>query len=119
MTQIVTLEMPGDLVQRARATAERTGRRFEDVLVSWISPNDSPESLSDEEVLALCDAQLPETEQEQLSELLRRQREAALLPADRSRLDELMGNYRRGLVRKAEALRVAVARGLCPPLGSP
>ena len=38
MTQTVTLEMPGDLVQRARAVAERTSRRFEDVLVGWISP---------------------------------------------------------------------------------
>jgi len=33
MTQTVTLEMPGELVQRARAVAERTGRHFEDVLI--------------------------------------------------------------------------------------
>lgn len=118
MTQTVTLEMPADLVQRARTVAERTGRRFEDVLVSWISPNDSPDNLSDEEVIALCDSQLPGDEQDQLSELLHQQREGLLNPADRPRLDELMGNYRRGLVRKAEALRVAVARGLRPPLSA-
>jgi hypothetical protein len=117
MTHTVTLEMPGDLVQRARAVADRTGRRFEDVLVSWISPDDSPETLSDEEVLALCDAQMPEEEQEQLSELLGRQREGQLSPADRPRLDELMSHYRRGLVRKARALQVAVSRRLRPPLG--
>jgi hypothetical protein len=118
MTQTVTLEMPGNLVERARAVAERTGRRFEDVLVSWISPDDSPESLSDEEVLALCDAQMPEDDQQELSELLRRQREGLLSQADRSRLDELMSDYRRGLVRKAKALQVAVSRGLRPPMGA-
>jgi hypothetical protein len=117
MTQTVTLEMPAELVQRARAVADRAGLRFEDVLVSWITPNDSPETLSDEEVLALCDSQMPEDEQEQLSDLLSLQREGQLTPADRSRLDELMGAYRRGMLRKAEALRVAVARGLRPPLG--
>jgi hypothetical protein len=79
--------------------------------------DDSPESLSDQEVLALCDAQMPEDEQQQLSELLSRQREGELRPADRPRLDELLGNYRRGLVRKAQALQVAVSRGLRPPLG--
>jgi hypothetical protein len=119
MTQTVTLEMPGDLVQRARAVAERTGQRFEDVLVSWINPDDNPDSLSDEEVLALCDAQMPEDEQQQLSELLDRQREGQLSPADRPRLDDLMDSYRRGLVRKARSLRVAVSRGLRPPLGTP
>jgi hypothetical protein len=119
MAETVTLQMPSDLVRRARAVAERTGRRFEDVLVSWISPDGSPERLSDEEVLALCDAQMPENEQQQLSELLDRQREGLLGPPDRPRLDELMDNYRRGLVRKAQALRVAVSRGLRPPLGAP
>jgi hypothetical protein len=119
MTQTVTLKMPGDLVQRARAVAERTGRRFEEVLVGWISPDDSPESLSDEEVLALCDAQMPEDEQQQLGDLLRLQRDGQLSAADRPHLDELMDTYRRGLVRKAQALQVAVSRGLRAPLGAP
>ncbi len=119
MTQTVTLEMPGDLVRRARAVAQRTGRRFEEVLVSWISPDDAPDNFADEEVLALCDAQMPVDEQQELSELLQSQREGLLGPADRLHLDELMDNYRRGLVRKAEALQVAVSRGLRPPLGTP
>ena len=33
------------------------------------------------------------------------------------RLDELMDIYRRGMVQKAQALKVAVDRGLQPPLG--
>jgi hypothetical protein len=34
----------------------------------------------------------------------------------RQRLDELMQVYRHGWVRKAQALQVAVQRGLRPPL---
>jgi hypothetical protein len=35
---------------------------------------------------------------------------------ERGRLDALMQTYRHGMVRKAQALKVAVARGLQPPL---
>ena len=35
---------------------------------------------------------------------------------ERARLDALMRSYRRGMVRKAQALKVAVERGLQPPL---
>jgi hypothetical protein len=119
MTQTVTLELPAELVDRARCVAERTRRRFEDVLIEWMSRAESVsvEELSDEEVLALCDSQLPESDQEQLSELLGRQREGQLQPGDKQRLEQLLGAYRRGLLRKAQALQVAVSRGLRAPLG--
>ena len=55
-------------------------------------------------------------QQEELSELLARNREGALTDAERDRLDGLMRVYRRGLVRKGQALKTAVARGLKPPL---
>jgi hypothetical protein len=35
---------------------------------------------------------------------------------EHGQLDSLMGIYRRGMVRKAQALKVAVDRGLQPPL---
>ena len=87
----------------------------------WLSRDGapSPDELSEAEVLALSESQLPRPEQEELSELLWRQREERLSAADRPRFDELMDVYRRGLLRKAEALRVAVRRGLRPPLGEP
>jgi hypothetical protein len=55
-------------------------------------------------------------QQEELGDLLARHREGLLSGAERARLDELMQTYRRGLVRKAQALKVAVERGLRPPL---
>lgn len=76
------------------------------------------ETLSDEEILALCDSQMEEDEQILLNELLSAQREGELTQTQRETLDELMSHYRHGLVRKAEALKIAVARGLRQPLGS-
>jgi hypothetical protein len=63
------------------------------------------EELPDEEVLAL-------------SELLSQNREDELESAGRRELDELMPLYEHGLLRKAQALRVAVQRGLREPLQS-
>jgi hypothetical protein len=116
--QLVTLELADEVIERARAVAKRTGRTYQDVLAGWLSRDGlpSPDELSDEEVLALCDSQLPKDQQEELSELLWMQREEKLGATDRPRLDELLGVYRRGLLRKAEALRVAVLRKLRPPL---
>jgi hypothetical protein len=119
MSEKVTVELPDELAQRARAVAAQTQRRFEDVVAEWIDRAlaDPPvDSLPDPQVLALCDGQMPPGEQEELSELLARQRESRLAAAERDRLEELMQIYRRGLVRKAQALRTAVARGLRPAL---
>jgi hypothetical protein len=117
MSVKVTLELPEEVAHRARAVAAKTQRPLEDILVEWLDRvgGEPPvESLSDEEVLALCDAQMEAAEQEELSDLLCRNREGLLRDGDRARLDGLMRIYRRGLVRKAEALKTAVERGLRP-----
>jgi hypothetical protein len=119
MSEIVTLALPESLAQSARVVADRTNRRMEDVLVEWLgrAAADLPvESLPDEQVLALRDLQMSEAQQEELRALLAQQREKALDAAQRARLDELMATNRRGMVRKARALKVAVERGLQPPL---
>lgn len=117
MSEKVTVELPDELAQRVRAVAAQTHRRFEEVLVEWLDragTEPAVESLSDEEVLALCQGQLDAGQQHELSELLARNREGALQEVERERLEELMHVYRRGLVRKAQALSIAVARGLKP-----
>jgi hypothetical protein len=115
MSEIVTLELPERVVRSARAVAERTHRRVEEVLVDWIDQAAAEvpvESLTDAEILGLCDTQLADQDQKELSRLLARNREGQLNDIDRARLDALMQMYRRGLVRKAQAWKVAVARGL-------
>lgn len=119
MGQMVSLDLPPDLAQRAEAVAQQTHRRVEDVLLEWLgrAASDVPiESLPDEQVLALANREMSKSEQRELSALLARQREGVLDEAARRRLDELMGSYRRGMVEKAQALKVVVERGLRPPL---
>lgn len=74
------------------------------------------ESVSDQELLALCDAALSPSRQEKLGDLLARNRESALDGPVYRRLDDLMTSYRQSLVLKAKAWQEAVARGLRPPL---
>ena len=118
MSETVTLALPEPLAQSARAVATQTNRRLEDVLIEWLdrAATDLPvESLPDEQVLALRDLQMPDAQQRELSDLLARQREGQLADTERPRLDALLDAYRRGMVRKARALKVAVERGLQPP----
>jgi hypothetical protein len=119
MAETVTLELPEEVARRAREVAVRTHRRPESVLLEWIGravAEPPVESLPDDQVLALCDMQMDVEQQETLGDLLARNQEGLLSSAERARLDELMQTYRRGLVRKAQALKVAVERGLRPPL---
>jgi hypothetical protein len=119
MNEIVTVELSGDLARRARAMAAQVNRPFEEMLVHWIDQAVSEpavELLPDDQVLFLCDLQLSPDQQEELSKLLNCQREGQLTDAERPRLDELMRIYRHGMIRKAQALQTAVARGLKPRL---
>jgi uncharacterized protein YbgA (DUF1722 family) len=119
MSEIVTLEIPTTLVQQAKEIAQLTDRPLEAVLIEWIdrASVDLPiETMPDEQVLVLCDSQLSSEQQTALSDLLERNREGQLHATETQQLNELMQSYRRGLVRKARALQVAVSRGLRPPL---
>ena len=119
MGQTITLDLPPNIARRAAAVARQTNRQVEDVLLEWLgrAATDVPiESLPDDQVLALCALEMSQREQDELSALLARQREGTLDDAARRRLDELMASYRRGMVQKAQALHVAVERGLRPPL---
>ena len=115
----VTLDLPPEVAERAQAVAAQSHRRMEDVLLEWLgrAATDVPvDLLPDEQVLALRDQQMSEDLQRELGALLARQREGRLDGVERQRLNELMDIYRRGMVQKAQALKVAVDRGLQPPL---
>jgi hypothetical protein len=119
MSEIVTLEIPTTLVQQAKEIAQLTDRPLEAVLIEWIdhASADLPiETMPDEQVLLLCDSQLSTEQQTALSDLLERNREGQLHATETQQLNELMQIYRRGLVLKSRALKVAVSRGLRPPL---
>jgi hypothetical protein len=117
MTESMTLDLPPDVIHRARSVAAATNRRVEEVVVEWLgrAAAETPvETMPDAEVLDLSRIRLPEGEQESMSDLLGRQAELSV--AEREQLDSLLATYRRGLVLKARAMKEAVARSLIPRL---
>ncbi len=120
MSVTVTLHIPESTARQAQVIAANTKRRVEDVLAEWLdrAANEVPvDQLPDDDVRQLAMLQMTDAQQHELNDLLDRQRENAISMAQRSRLDALMQLYRNGLVRKAEAMKVAVDRGLMQPLG--
>jgi hypothetical protein len=118
MSVRVTVDLPEELAQRARAAAAQSRRQFEDVLVDWLgrAASEIPiESMSDDEISSLCDGEMEFSQQDELTDLLTQNREGDLLDSARARLEELMLVYRSGLIQKAKAWKVAVARGLRSP----
>lgn len=118
MAETVVLKLPEPVAQSAREVADRTQQSVEEVLVEWLGKAAAElpvASLSDAQVLALCNIEMEPEQQTELSQLLAKYREGTITPSERERLDALMQLYRRGLVRKAEAWKVAVTRGLKSP----
>lgn len=121
MSQTITLKVSDHVAEVAANVAARNRQRLEDVLADWLEQSFKHvpvEWLSDDDVIALTELQLSDEQQHALSELLEKNREGALSATERERLDELMRVYEQGLLRKAQALRVAVQRGLREPLES-
>lgn len=119
MAKSISLDIPDSIVQQAQQIASQSHQRLEDILLEWLTHSftEHPiETLPDSQILALCDMQLDEQQQETLNTLTEKQREDEITPAETQELQFLMGLYRRGLLRKAKALKIAVERGLIPPL---
>jgi hypothetical protein len=129
MAEQVILNLPDRLATQVHEVAALTQRKIEDVLIEWLDSyactigdrgsleEVAIEDLSDEQIMKLCDLQMSESEQTQMSLLLEKQRESLLQQGELEQLEGLLQVYRRGMVRKAEALKVAVGRGLRARLG--
>jgi len=126
MTTEVTIALPNDVYHRAEWLAKRTGRTVADVVAQAADlslrpfgpsaePDPPPSEWSDETVLAAANAMMPEAEDRRFSELLQRQQEGPLSAAEESELRVVLERYQIGMLRKAQALREAVERGLLDP----
>ena len=119
MSEQITLQVSDRVVSHAAHVAAQSQRRIEEVLAEWLEKVITEmlvEALSDAEVLTLTELHLSDEQQETLSNLLARNQENTLDAEGRRQLDELMRIYEHGLLRKGQALRVAVQRGLREPL---
>ena len=128
MTAQITLTLPNEIYERAEHLAQRTGRDVSDVLTHILGvslPSDlfpinaKPlESLSDEDILALADSRMDETQNTCMSALLQQQQASELDELEQQELSLLLYVYQEGSLRKARALAEVVRRGLRKPLQS-
>lgn len=125
MSTQLTLDLPENLVARAQTIALRAGQSVNDLLAESIELSLKPwgtvvegdiHQCGDEDVLKACDLELSTEDDCRLTELLQRQQAETLLVQEQAELASLMQVYQEGLVRKAEALREAVRRGLRGPV---
>ena len=112
----ITLELPDELAEQAKAAAAAKGCRIEDALIDWLrrAAELDLDALEDSSLLELCGPQMPESEQRELSDLLASHRERELDGPARDRLAALLDRYRRDLGTMARAMTEAKKRNLRP-----
>ena len=121
MNQQITLTVSDNVWFYAKAVASQNKQRIEEVLSGWLEKVSSEidvESLSDSEVIALAELKMAPKQQKILHNLLEKNGEGELTSVEKKQLDAMMEVYEDALLRKAQALRVGVQRGLIPPLSS-
>ncbi|MBI4552734.1 MAG: hypothetical protein HY710_10765 [Candidatus Latescibacteria bacterium] len=123
MSQQITLDLPDEVLTRAKRLATLARREVAEILAEAVSvalpPLDvvigespSVSDLPDEEVLKLADLQLDPEQDHRLSQLLDKQQAGQLTEQERTELLALMQVYEAKLLCQAEALVEAVRRGL-------
>lgn len=118
MTESVNLRLNGPLLQQAQELAAITDSTIQDVLIDWLNfaLSEQPlELLTDDQLLQVCGLDMPSPQREQLNSLLTSK---ARTEEEEASLEKLRSLYRLGLVRRAKATRLAIARGLTPPFVS-
>lgn len=127
MARRVVVTLPDDVYRRVERLAQLTNREVADLVADTIALSLPPldlstglvpavMSLSDEAVLALTELQMLPAQDRRLSALLQKQQAQELSVPEQAELLALMQVYQEGLLRKAQALREAVRRGIRTPL---
>lgn len=123
----VRITLHDAVYRRAKRLAEVSNRNIGDLLAQAIELSLSPfgetnedykpvSKLKDSEVLELSEMQMDAKQGRRFSKLLNKQQAGTLSSSENSELLALMQNYQEKLLRKAQALREAVRRGLREPL---
>jgi len=127
MSTQVVVTLPDEVYRRVERLAHLASRDVADVVADTLALSLLPvglpaepvrvvTGLPDEELLELVDLQMPPAQDQRFGRLLQKQQEGQLSDTERSELISLMQLYQDGLLRKAQALREAVRRGLREPL---
>lgn len=119
MNQEVTLRVSDKIIKQAALFAVQKKQRMEEVLSDWLEDvfqDKFADKMSDSEILALTKIKISPEDQERLSELLYKNREIGLSDDEQVELDLMIEMTERNMLKKSEALRIAVERGLIEPL---
>jgi hypothetical protein len=118
----LTVTLSDDLAQQLSTAAASSGQPVNELILGTIQRGlalaDLAEAapalanLSDSEVLAAADLEMPRAQNDRLSELLQAQQARPLAEAEQQELANLMEYYKAGLLYKGRALAEAVRRGL-------
>lgn len=127
MSKEVTLTLSNELYEQAQHWATLTRQELQEALTDALSialapgykisePEQPVSSLSNEQVLSLCNVKMDPDQGKRLSHLLKGQREGELSAEERRELHSLMQVYNYLWVRQSQALAEATKRGLRGPL---
>lgn len=124
MNNQITLTLPDKLYRSAERLALGAKRPLPraltevltEALLAWEEPEQDISSLSDEEILAMCELEMTAVQSNRLSTLLDKQREGEISSDERPELWALMRIYERALLQRSDVLVEAVKRGLREPL---
>lgn len=122
MTHQVVVNLSDSVYRRAQRFAELMGQSLAEVIAMSVE-NTLPEAmdaepvsvLSDEAVLSLAELQMQPDEDARHTELLYKQQAGLLDAHEQAELWQLTQLYRILLLRKSQAIREAVKRGLSIP----
>lgn len=124
MSTQVVLDLPENAFRSAMLLARGSQQSVQGVLTEtvtqaltgWDLWERSTATMTDLEVLELCDSRMDPGQSKRFSLLLDKQQAGTLTPEERPELWTLTRIYQLGQLRKAEALAEAVKRGLRPAL---
>jgi hypothetical protein len=115
----ITLNLPEKVYQDVSTVAKRSKRKVIDLIVDVVEEKYSSKkidrplsSLSDEEVLALANLQMPENQSKRHSELLYKNQAGRLKPQEKTELEFFQQVYGVTLARKTEGIYEAIQRNL-------
>jgi len=115
----ITLNLPEKIYQNVSTVAKKSKRKMVDLIVDVVEEKYSPKptdrplaNLSDEEVLALANLQMPKRQSNRHSELLYKNQAGILTPQEKKELDFFQQVYAVALSQKADGIDEAVHRSL-------
>ena len=115
----VTLNLSEKIYQNVSSVAKKSKRKVADLIVDVVEEKYSNQTserplanLSDDEVLALANLQMPKKQSERHSDLLHKNQAGTLKPTEKEELDFFQQVYGAALARKTEGIYEAVQRNL-------